>query len=264
VFQGIAGGEAVLIFATPEHHEKITGAMAALGADGLVEIVTRASGDKAVLVVRDNGAGIEPGLLPKIFDLFAQGKQAIDRGQGGLGLGLTIARNITEMHGGRLYGKSEGSGKGAEFVLELPLLAQPVSTAKTSAEQTAQTMIPDRKILVVDDNADAADSLSEALQMLGHLVQVAYDGPSALRVAQTFQPDLALLDIGLPAMDGYELGQQLRASSSNTLLKLVALTGYGQETDRRRTADAGFDRHLVKPVDFDRLQAVIEELFPKA
>lgn len=124
-------------------------------------------------------------------------------------------------------------------------------------------MIPDRKILVVDDNTDAADSLCEALQMLGHIAEVAYDGPSALRIAQAFQPDLALLDIGLPAMDGYELGQQLRASSSNASLKLVALTGYSQETERRRTAAAGFDRHLVKPIDFDRLQAVIEELFPK-
>jgi CheY-like chemotaxis protein len=125
-------------------------------------------------------------------------------------------------------------------------------------------MIQDRKILVVDDNMDAADSLSEALQLLGHVVQVAYDGPSALRVAQAFRPDLALLDIGLPAMDGYELGQQLRVSLSDTPLKLVALTGYSQDTDRRRTTDAGFDRHLVKPVDFDRLQAVIEELFAAA
>lgn len=125
-------------------------------------------------------------------------------------------------------------------------------------------MIQDRKILVVDDNMDAADSLSEALQLLGHAVQVAYDGPSALRVAQAFRPDLALLDIGLPAMDGYELGQQLRVSLSDTPLKLVALTGYGQDTDRRRTTDAGFDRHLVKPVDFDRLQAVIEGLFAVA
>jgi CheY-like chemotaxis protein len=131
-------------------------------------------------------------------------------------------------------------------------------------EQSAQTMIQDRKILVVDDNMDAADSLSEALQLLGHVVQVAYDGPSALRVAQAFRPDLALLDIGLPAMDGYELGQQLRVSLSGTPLKLVALTGYSQDTDRRRTTDAGFDRHLVKPVDFDRLQAVIEELFAAA
>lgn len=186
------------------------------------------------------------------------------RAQGGLGLELTIARNNTDMHGRHLYGKSEGPDKGAEFLLEPPLLARPDSTTATSWERTAQTMIPDRKILVVDDNTDAADSLSEALQMLGHIVEVAYDGPSALRVAQNFQPDLALLDIGLPAMDGYELGQQLRASSSNASLKLIALTGYGQETDRRRTTDAGFDRHLVKPVDFDRLQAVIEELFPKA
>lgn len=125
-------------------------------------------------------------------------------------------------------------------------------------------MNPDRKILVVDDNTDAADSLSEALQLLGHVVEVAYDGAAALQVAPSFQPDLALLDIGLPAMDGYELGQQLRACLGEAPLKLVALTGYSQETDRRRTTDAGFDRHLVKPVDFDRLQALIEELLPAA
>lgn len=123
-------------------------------------------------------------------------------------------------------------------------------------------MTRDRKILVVDDNKDAADSLCEALQMLGHAVEVAYDGASALRMAGAFQPDLALLDIGLPTMDGYELGQQLRASLSDATLKLVALTGYGQETDRQRTAAAGFDYHLVKPVDFERLQSVIKELFP--
>lgn len=125
-------------------------------------------------------------------------------------------------------------------------------------------MMPDRKILVVDDNADAADSLAEALQMLGHVVEVAYDGASALRVAPAFRPDIALLDIGLPTMDGYELGQQLRAALDNTTLKLIALTGYGRENDRRRTAAAGFDRHLVKPIDLDRLQSAIEELFPPA
>lgn len=229
-------------------------------AGGTVEIKAWIEHDNAILSVRDNGVGIEPDLLPRIFDLFAQGAQASDRAQGGLGLGLTIARNLTEMHDGKLRAMSDGREKGAEFILELPLASPSPARVLDTCPTVAPGADPGRRILVVDDNADAADSLREALQLLGHTTHVAYDGPSALEAAEEFRPDLALLDIGLPVMDGYEVGQRLR-SACGLHVKLVALTGYGQPSDRRRSAEAGFDGHLVKPVDFERLQSLIHELF---
>ncbi|MFL6648570.1 MAG: MEDS domain-containing protein [Sulfurifustaceae bacterium] len=227
---------------------------------GTVEIKAWVEHGNAMLSVRDTGIGIEPELLPRIFDLFAQGAQGSDRAQGGLGLGLSIARNLTEMHNGKLRAMSEGRDTGAEFVLELPLVSPPPAHAVDTCPVVAPLTDPGRRILVVDDNSDAADSLREALQLLGHATHVAYDGPSALQAAEEVRPDLALLDIGLPVMDGYELGQRLR-SRCGRHVKLVALTGYGQPSDRRRSADAGFDGHLVKPVDFERLQSLIKELF---
>lgn len=231
--------------------------------DGMIKITGETRDGKVSVHVSDNGVGIEPELLPRIFNLFAQGKQASDRANGGLGLGLAIAKSLAELHDGALSAKSEGTGKGSEFTLEIPLAASAEKTfdETPSCDDNAQTT--GFRILVVDDNADAADSLSEVLEMLGHMTCVAYDGPSALRVAETFRPQLALLDIGLPAMDGYELGQRLKETLGAAAPKLVALTGYGQVADRRRSADAGFAHHLVKPLDFDCLEEVIDELFPK-
>jgi len=228
-------------------------------ARGRIEIEASAAEGRVALVVRDDGNGIEADLMPRLFDLFMQGKQASDRAEGGLGLGLAIARNLVEMRGGTLRAASAGAGRGSEFTLELPLVEQlappslPVAEGPTAVARAAR-----RRVLVVDDNTDAADLIGDALRAAGHRVCVAYDGPSALQLAMDFHPELALLDIGLPVMDGYELGRRLACLSGCEQTKLIALTGYGQSTDLRRSLEAGFDEHLVKPIDLERVLAVIE------
>jgi CheY-like chemotaxis protein len=211
--------------------------------------------------VRDNGNGLDPELMPRLFDLFMQGKQPIDRQKGGLGLGLAIARNIVEMHGGELRAASDGPGRGSEFTLELPLVAaRDEAVPEPAPGPTPEAPAVGRRVLIVDDNTDAADLIADALQSLGHLTKVAYDGPSALQAAPEFRPELALLDIGLPVMDGYELGRRLSNVPGCEQVKLVALTGYGQTTDRERSREAGFDEHLVKPIDLERILNVIDRL----
>jgi CheY-like chemotaxis protein len=197
--------------------------------------------------VRDTGIGIAPDMLPRVFDLFVQGERPPDHAPGGLGLGLTLARRLTEMHGGQLEATSAGLGQGSEFIVRLPILkgAPPVEM-KTRPVLVYEAV--SRRILVVDDNADSAEALALALGATGHEVRLAGDGPSALDVAAEFRPEVVLLDIGLPGMDGYELARRFRASKEWSGIVLVALTGYGQEEDRRRAQDAGFDHHLVKPV----------------
>ena len=231
---------------------------------GFIKIAAQAQTGKAVLRVRDNGIGIDPDLLPRIFELFAQGKQGRDRAQGGLGLGLTIARNLAEMHGGSLRAQSDGPGKGAELTLELPLLSGRRAPAARARRAETGPTASGRKILVVDDNADAADMLAEVLRMFGYAVEVVYDGPSALAIAEGFRPEIALLDIGLPAMDGLELARRLKSLLRETAPKLIALTGYGQAADRHRSKTAGFDDHLTKPVDFQHLRIVLDRLFAAA
>ena len=220
-------------------------------------------GDEISLFVRDTGVGLAPDFIPRVFDLFVQGRQAIDRAQGGLGLGLAIVRRLVELHGGRVTADSEGLGRGATFTVHLPAAA--ISKTEPPPQQVAHaasTIVNGgevRRVLVVDDNQDAAELLSESLQLLGYITRVAHDGPSALHAAKLFHPDIALLDIGLPVMDGYELARQLRQqdSESGRRLRLIAVTGYGQETDRQRAREAGFDEHLVKPVDLTRLAALL-------
>jgi signal transduction histidine kinase/FixJ family two-component response regulator len=223
---------------------------------GRISVSAQREGAEVVLRVRDNGIGIAPEMLPRIFDLFAQEQQSLDRSQGGLGLGLAIVRNLVTMHGGTITAKSAGRGRGSEFVVRMPAIAG-ASDAPTSPDAPVEQPTPDAvRVLVVDDNADAADLLVEMLRQLGHMPAVAYDGPSALDVAARFNPEVALLDIGLPVMDGYEVGRRLRETSSKAFL--VALTGYGQDSDRERTRSAGFDMHIVKPITFDAVISVIE------
>jgi signal transduction histidine kinase len=233
---------------------------------GQIEVCARRLNGNVVLSVKDDGIGIAPELLPNIFDLFVQGGQGIDRAQGGLGLGLAIARRLAEMHGGTLTAHSEGHGRGAEFVLELPLASGvprlPVDAATKRAESPTNGHA--RKVLVVDDNIDAASVLADVLAAVGFAVRTANDGPAALAVAAEFRPDVALLDIGLPVMDGYELGRRLVTAYGHEAPKLVAVTGYGQESDALRSREAGFVEHLVKPLDFTRLQRVIGSLFDNA
>jgi CheY-like chemotaxis protein len=207
--------------------------------------------------VRDNGIGIDANLLPRVFDLFSQAETALDRSKGGLGIGLAVVKNIVEMHMGSVTASSDGPGQGAEFVVSLPRVQAPAPLDKT-AERRSTSSMPQR-ILIAEDNADLAESMAMLLRLEGHEVRIAYDGPSALDVADEFGPDAALLDIGLPGMDGYELARKLRARHYGRGLLLVAVTGYGQPEDHARAGEAGFDIHLVKPLD----PHILEDEFAK-
>jgi PAS domain S-box-containing protein len=215
-----------------------------------------------LLTVRDNGVGIEADLLPRVFHLFVQGQQALDRSKGGLGLGLAIVRTVVELHGGRVSAHSEGLGKGSEFRVTFPALgaaAQPAVAAGVNGGVLAAAPGAAR-VLVVDDNPDALELLTEVLRLKGHEVHGALDAASALQLAAGRPPDVALLDIGLPVIDGYELARRLRAMPGMEALKLAALTGYGQPNDKERARAAGFDEHLVKPISLEQVEAVLERL----
>ena len=229
-------------------------------AGGLVSISLREENGQAVLKVRDNGIGISPELLPKVFDLFMQGDRTLDRSEGGLGIGLTIVRRIVEMHGGSTVASSEGPGKGAEFVVRLPLV--PAPAADVATHKSARTSVR-RRILVVDDHRDSADSLSILVSAMGHDVRTAYDGYEAIELAAQYRPDVVLLDIGLPGKNGYEVARELRNAHDRSQMVLIAVSGYGQDEDRRRGREAGFDHHLVKPVRPVELEEMIGSLvFP--
>jgi CheY-like chemotaxis protein len=211
-----------------------------------------------VIRVRDTGIGIPPDLLPKIFDLFAQGERALDRSEGGMGIGLTLVRQLVQMHSGSIEAHSEGPGWGAEFVVRLPLsVAPPTPAASLPQDAERSSTGSSRRVLVVDDNVDSLESMEVLLQIWGHEVRTAGDGPAALAAAAKYRPEVVLLDIGLPGMSGYEVAQRLREIPGLARTTLVAVTGYGQESDRRRTREAGFNRHLVKPVEPAHLQEIL-------
>jgi CheY-like chemotaxis protein/anti-sigma regulatory factor (Ser/Thr protein kinase) len=225
---------------------------------GEISVEGRREGRDLVLTVKDTGMGISPSLLPQVFDLFTQERQSADRARGGLGIGLTIVRTLVELHGGTVHAESEGLGKGSVFTVRLPAATEePAAVELRSAPAPVAPKAPS-KILVVDDNEDALDLLADALRDAGHLVATAKDGPSALDAVKTFHADVAILDIGLPVMDGYELAGRLRATLGDAAPPLIALTGYGQESDRERARQAGFAKHLTKPVDFGRLLGVLD------
>jgi CheY-like chemotaxis protein len=213
-----------------------------------------------LLEVRDDGIGIDAALLGRIFEPFVQRQQALDRSRGGLGLGLTIARRLVELHGGALTAASAGLGRGSTFTIDLALVA-PRTVGDGAADSKGPRALPPAggtvRVLVVDDNVDAAEMLAEALRIHGHVVGVAHDGPAALALAGELRPDLALLDIGLPVMDGFDLARRLKRSLAPHAPKFVAITGYGQPSDRQRSKQAGFDEHLVKPIDLARLNAIV-------
>jgi signal transduction histidine kinase/DNA-binding response OmpR family regulator len=214
--------------------------------------ITRESGDDgefAVLSVRDDGIGIEEELLPHVFELFEQGKRALDRTQGGLGVGLTLVQRLVRLHGGEVKATSRGTGQGSEFLVRLPCLAEVEPTMLVDdAADPAGPVVP-RRILVVEDNADVAETTTMLLTLSGHEVLCAKDGLQALQFAADFGPEVVLLDIGLPLMDGYEVARRLRQMPETRDALLIALTGYGQQGDRQRGKEAGFDGHLLKPVD---------------
>jgi PAS domain S-box-containing protein len=221
---------------------------------------------EAVVKVRDTGIGIAPELLPKVFDLFTQASGSLDRSQGGLGVGLTVARRLVEMHGGSVTAHSAGEGQGSEFVLRLPLVLESRGVdpegvrggGKTPPGETAR-----HRILLVDDVVEVAEDLAALVrEAFGHEVRTAHDGPTALRVAADFRPELVLLDIGLPGMSGYEVARRLRELPGLGDAVLVVLTGWGQAGDRRKAKEAGFDHHLVKPVGLQELQPLLAGLKP--
>jgi signal transduction histidine kinase len=230
---------------------------------GLITVSAVREHGEVVIAVRDTGVGIPAELLPHLFDLFVQGRRTLDRAEGGLGLGLAIVRSLVELHGGTVRARSGGLHTGSEFEVRLPARDADEQVGERSAAPVpgARGAPRDKRVLVVDDNIDAADLLSDALEGLGYETRTAYDGPSALEAAAAFDPDIALLDIGLPAMDGYELARRLRGRAlAAKPLRLIALTGYGRDTDRTLTRDAGFDIHMVKPIDLAGLDAAIRGL----
>jgi PAS domain S-box-containing protein len=223
---------------------------------GRITVSAARDGSDVVLHVQDTGAGISAELLPRVFDLFVQARQTLSRAQGGLGLGLAIVKSLVVMHGGSVSATSEGMGRGSTFTVRLPLIEAPATKRESSSHLRVTADPRLARVLVVDDNVDGAEMLAEALHALGYRTAVAHDGPQALQVAAEFEPEIALLDIGLPVMDGYELAGRLRGRLAN--LKLVAITGYGQETDRARARGAGFDEHLTKPIDLEILGRTLE------
>jgi PAS domain S-box-containing protein len=223
---------------------------------GRIWLTVQQEGEEVVLRVRDTGVGIAPELVPRIFDLFTQAERSLDRSQGGLGIGLTLVHKLVELHGGKVEVVSV-LGQGSEFVVRLPVRHQPAGAAEPAPTATGQPPARRSRVLVVDDNADAADSIAVLLRTFGHDVRVAYSGPAALEAAAEHQPDVVLLDIGLPEMDGYELARRLRQNPRLENVSLVAVTGYGQESDRLRSHLTGFDCHLTKPVTPKQLQEVL-------
>jgi PAS domain S-box-containing protein len=219
-------------------------------AGGEIRLTLARDGHEAVVAVTDHGAGIAPDVLPVVFDLFVQSARTLDRAQGGLGIGLSVVKRLVEMHGGRVTARSGGVGQGATFEIRLPLIPMPDAAAEA---EPAPRGLPPRRVLLIDDNEDAAESLALMLGADGHEVRTGFSATDALEMAAAWQPDIMLLDIGLPGLDGYEVARRLRAQPALASMRLVALTGYGQPDDIRRSAAAGFDAHLVKPVDRDAL-----------
>jgi signal transduction histidine kinase len=227
---------------------------------GRIEVAVSAHEGEAMVEVRDDGEGIDAQLLPRVFDLFVQGQRSLDRSQGGLGLGLTLVKRLVELHHGRVEAESGGAGRGSVFRIHLPCLAAAVQGRhdKVSPIQARKPQAAGRRVLVVDDNADAAETVAAYLRLEGHETKVVTEGAEVLGSASVFEPQVVVLDIGLPGLDGYQIARQLRAQPSTRETLLIAVTGYGREEDRARAAAAGFDCHFVKPADPVEIQAAIE------
>ena len=230
---------------------------------GRIELSTEVTAGSVRIRVVDNGTGIAADVLPQVFDLFSQANRTLNRGRGGLGIGLSLARRLTELHGGAVTGASAGAGLGSTFTVRLPI-EEPSSAQLPAAAPAAPLRPAGRRILVVDDNVDGAEMLATMLELGGHEARVAHDGPEALAVARELRPEMVFLDLGLPGMDGYEVARQLRADDELKGAVLVALTGWGSADDKRRTKEAGFDRHLTKPVATALVDQLIAELSERA
>jgi PAS domain S-box-containing protein len=227
------------------------------GGKVAVRVEADVRGHKAVLIVTDNGAGIAPAILPRLFEVFTQADRSLDRSKGGLGLGLAVVKGLVELHGGDVLATSRGAGQGAEFVIRLPLQPEPAAVADLRA--VPQPTKKRLRILVVEDNLDSAESLRMLLELFGHEVEVALTGPAGVLAAGRWRPDVVLCDIGLPGLDGYGVVRELRRNPDTANATMVAVTGYGTEDDRRRSHEAGFDLHLTKPVDPTALEKVMAQ-----
>jgi len=223
---------------------------------GHIWLTVQQEDDACVLRVRDTGIGITPELMPRIFDLFTQAARSLARSQGGLGIGLCLVHQLVTMHGGTVEAYS-ALGQGSEFVVRLPMVVSPASQPPSPPKETAEPTGPSLRVLVVDDNVDAAQSLAMLLKDSGHQVRMAHTGPTALEAALDYRPNVVLLDIGLPEMDGYEVAKRIREQPFLKNIVLVAMTGYGQDTDRQRSQEVGFNAHLVKPADFGKVQQIL-------
>jgi signal transduction histidine kinase/ActR/RegA family two-component response regulator len=229
---------------------------------GRIALEVRREADSVAISVRDAGWGIPADMLPRLFDPFTQVARHAHRAQGGLGIGLTLVKTLVELHGGSVRAHSEGEGRGSEFVIRLPLAAAPDRDAQPQADARAPDRLAGKRVLVVDDNRDAAESLGTLLRLLGAEVRVAYDGPDAVAAIATYHPAVVLLDIGMPGMDGHEVARHIRQQPALKDVVLIALTGWGQDEDRNRSRSAGFDAHLVKPADIAAIAAVMRSLDP--
>ena len=224
---------------------------------GQVWINAKQEKNEVVVSIRDTGIGIPAPMLPKVFDMFMQADRSTHRSQGGLGIGLTLVKRLVELHDGSISVRSDGPGQGSEFIVRLPVAAvQPERTTKPPVSQRTASL-PQRRVLVVDDNKDAGASMGMLLKFLGSDVQVVHDGAAALAAIESYRPDVVLLDIGMPGMDGFEVARQVRQRAEFNNIMLIALTGWGQAEDRHRTQAAGFDYHLVKPADITALQSLL-------
>jgi CheY-like chemotaxis protein len=210
-----------------------------------------------IVSVRDTGIGISGETLPKVFELFMQADRSSKRSQGGLGIGLTLVKRLVEMHGGTVRALSAGIGQGSDFIVSLPIAATHSQTVSHPSGSQKPAHLAQRRVLVVDDNEDAAASMGMLLGFLGADVQVAHDGPTALAAIESYHPDVVLLDIGMPGMDGFEVAQRIRKRADFDQIVLIAMTGWGQAEDRNRSKTAGFDHHLVKPADIVTLQTLL-------
>jgi CheY-like chemotaxis protein/two-component sensor histidine kinase len=225
---------------------------------GRIDLTAESTGDHVTIRVKDNGIGIPADALPDIFEMFTQVDRSRERAEGGLGLGLTLVKRLVQMHGGSVEAKSDGLGKGSEFVVRFPIVQDTERRTPVWHDEKAEAP-PTRRILIVDDNQDAAYTLSMLLRTFGNEVSTAHDGLEAVGAAASFKPEVVLLDIGLPGLNGYDVARRIRQQDGGEDILLVALTGWGQEDDRRRSLEAGFDYHMTKPIEFDALKKLLAE-----
>jgi CheY-like chemotaxis protein/two-component sensor histidine kinase len=229
--------------------------------EGNIWLTATRGGNNVVVRIRDTGTGISSDMLPRVFELFTQAEQSIDRSQGGLGIGLTLVQRLVEMHGGSVHAASAGAGHGSEFTVQLPAIEAPNLLGKSPHVLKNSGQPSQRRMLVVDDNVDSAETLARLLRLQGHHVNVAYDGPSALDDTRSKQPEVVILDLGLPGMSGFDVARAIRSEFGEEEPLLIAVSGYGRDEDHHRSRESGFDQHFTKPVNFSALLSFVDEAF---